>query len=823
MKRTLKKTLAWLLAVGMLASNVTAFAEAAAVEDHSYERPFDVNVQMVEASGDQIALEAHVKDIIEVDGLKFKDLNDNGKLDVYEDWRQETEARVNDLYEQMTIDEKIGTLYHATVGGTFTSLYPINEEFLWSNESEIFVDGAGYSPVFHQIVSDHNTTFLQNVNGTPEEQLYENNSIQEIGEYARLGIPVVFSSDRSYNTWGGMVNMANYAFGVAHDAELLEKMVANYSQQMNALGYHLVFHSYGVEIGSWYGAEPSYIADMTAVETAAYEANGVNATTKHFIARGGRYSYADGKSPADLLDTWMVGWQAAVDAGTSWVMMNHGKGLNDCYPIYDKATVDLLREELGYDGVIVTDWPMWVGTPSASGTNGEGVDLSTLNAGQLYTIILEAGIDQFGGFFMVDGTDESQEYLTANYPGHSFALTHYPDSLKAEIEAGNCDIALVERSVKRVLTNKFDLGLFEDPYRDLESLLKLAASEEYQAEQFAITSIEDIYAARNAEQNELEIALQTKSTVLLKNEGNILPLAEGTKVYVTGTDEDEMEADAEAIAEYAEVVEDVEEADVVIARISEMDYIEDVVDEAEGKKLILAVQAGNGSNEPNAYAVENASALLMMTYAVTPDHGSSIGTFYHYTLPSTLAEMLFGDREPTGSLVMEIARNPEDEALEWGELGVDTGVDVQTRLYMAGVMRQNPAADLPNNLGDVLFPSEFGMRYGENADITTIALTMDQVVSQKEVSSPWGTSIQTVAGNKPIASGETFQIYMIAENKGADGIATIEAYEGETLLAAKPVSIEGGSFTVVTLDVMLEGAGQHVITVGENTLTVEVQ
>jgi beta-glucosidase len=822
-----KKTMSCALTLGMLVSTVPVQSIMAEENSDSYEKPFEVNVQQVEADGDQVALESHVKNIIEVDGLKFKDLNDNGELDVYEDWRADTDDRVEDLLSQMTLEEKVGTLFHATVGGTFTSLYPINDEFLYSNDEEIYVDDAGYTPVYHQIITDYNNTFLQNVNGTPEEQIDENNAIQEIGEYSRLGIPIVFSSDRSYNSWGGMVNMSNYAFGVAHDEELLTELASEYAKEMNALGYTVLFHSYGVEIGSWYGDKPSYIAQMTAAETAAYEENGVNATTKHFIARGGRSNYSGAVSPADLLDSWMVGWKAAVDAGTSWVMMNHGTALNDCYTIYDSETVSLLRDDLGYDGVIVTDWPMWVGTPSATGTTPEGEDLSTMNAGELYTTILKTGIDQFGCFFMVHGTDESAEYLSENYPGHGFALTAYPDSLIAEIENGNCDMELIDRSVRRVLKNKFELGLFEDPYRDLDSFLELAASNAYTEDQFAITSIEDIYAARTDEMNELEIRLQTESTVLLKNDDDILPLAEGTKVYVTGDDEDLIDLDIEAIAEYADVVEDIEDADVVIARAGDLDVADEIIEEAqdEGKKIVLAIQAGNGSSEPTSEIAENSDGLLMMTYNTTPDHGSTIAGTYinHYTLSSTLAEMIFGVREPSGSLVYEIARTDEDAILDWGELAVDTGVDTATRLFMAATVRQDPTADLPNNLGDVLYPSEFGMSYGKDADINLNTLVMDQVVEEVEVESAWGTSVQQVAVNKTVQSGEAFPIYLIADNAGADGTVMAEVYEGDNLVASQLVSVEGESFAVVTIYVTLEGAGEHVLNVGDNTLTVTVE
>lgn len=833
MKR--KRVIALLLMMSMTAG--ACFPTAAMAEETegtteasgTYERPYEVNVVEVAAEGDQAALETHTKTIIEVDGLQFKDLNGNGQLDVYEDWRADIDDRVDDLLSQMTLEEKVGSLFHASTGGTFTSLYPVTDEFLYSNESEIEVNGEYYTPLYHQIISDYNTVFLHNVNGTPLEQLEENNTIQEIGESSRLGIPITLSCDRSYNTWGGMVNMSNYAFGVADDEDLLYDLVAQYSKEMRAIGFHIPFHTYGVEIGSWYGDEVNNIARMTATETLAYEENGVGACTKHYIARGGRSSYANAVSPANLLDSWLVGWQAAVDAGTSYIMLNNGPALNDCNVCYDSETLGILRNDLGYDDIIVTDWPLFLGAPSAEGTTPEGDDLSTMDVAELYTTMLEAGVDQFGCFFMADGTDASQEYVDANYSHRQQPA--WPDTIVAAVEEGTCDIELIDRAVARTMRNKFEMGLFEDPYGSAEEVLTLAASEAYQAEQFELTTIDDIYAARSEETNEMEIRLQTESTVLLKNDDNILPLADGTAIYVTGSDEETAANDAEAMAAYGNVVSTMEEADVVVARIGDTASAETIIGEAQaaGKPVVVAYQASNGSFssagvEPNSYIAENSAALLMMTYDCKTDHGSSMGNFFTYTLPSVLADMVFGEKEPEGSLVYEIPRDGDDAQTDWGELAYDTGVDTTTRLYMAATVRQDPTALLPNNLGDVLYPADFGMRYGEDSDINLNTLVMDQEVTTTEQENSWTGEMEevSVAANKTVASGETFQIYMIADNAGADGTILAQAYEGDTLLASQIVSVEGESFSIVTMDITLEGAGEHVITVGDNTLTVTV-
>lgn len=832
------KKLSLILAVVMLMTCVSgAVAEqqyfnaattTALTDPTTFNKPYAVNEVIVEAdeTTGQVRLEARTKEIIEVDGLKFKDLNGNGQLDVYEDWRQDIDARVNDLLSQMTIDEEIGLLWHASTGGNFTSMYPYTEDWLYSNEPTYTdQDGNCYVPMYHSIISDNVTTYLHNVNGTPDTLIYENNAFQEIAESARLGVPVVLSCDRSYNTWAGMVNMPNYAFGIAHDEELLYDMVAQYAAEERAIGFHVPFHSYGVEIGSWYGDDVNYIARMVGIETKAYQENGVNACTKHFMARGGRSSYAGAKSAANLLDSWLVGWKSAViDNGSGWVMLNNGHLLNDCNVCYDSESMAILREQVGYDGCVVTDWPMWMQSPSASGTTPEGVDLSQCSVGELYAIILNADVDQVGCFFMVE-PDVTTEYedIIARYPGMMQPM--WPETIKEQMEAGNLTQETVDKHARRVLRNKFELGLFEDPYSDLGEALELAASDAYRAEAFQLNTIDDIYAARNDRMNEMDIRLQTESTVLLKNENNILPLSKDAKVYVDGSSKDTIAMDVAAIGAYATTVESLEEASVVVAHVTAMDdntelLIEDAQD--AGIPLVLLYDGGV-SNEPGAWAIENSAAVMFLTYDCTPDHGSSMGNFYHKTLPSVIADMLFGTKAPTGSTVFEIGRSSEDAELDWGELQFDTGVDTATRLYMAATVRQNPTASLPTNLGDVVVPVGFGMTYGQDADIQINTLVSDKVV--KEVSSETSSGIKTSlnAVNQTAVSGEPFALYMIAENHGADGSTTVEVKEGEQVLASKYISVESDSFVVVTMHVVLEGAGDHTLTVGDNAIVITVE
>jgi len=119
------------------------------------------------------------------------------------------------------------------------------------------------------------------------------------------------------------------------------------------------------------------------------------------------------------------------------------------------------------------------------------------------------------------------------------------NAVKEQLELGNLTQETIDKHAKRVLRNKFELGLFEDPYGNLEDALELCASDEYKAQAFGMTTIEDVYRARTAEMNAMEIQLQTESTVLLKND-NILPLKAEQKVYVAGTSKDTVAMDKES-------------------------------------------------------------------------------------------------------------------------------------------------------------------------------------------------------------------------------------------------------------------------------------
>lgn len=839
----MKRKVSLLLALAMLISmiSVPSFAEEPAIKESVS------GFYYIEANGDQARLS--VKDqakLIEADGLYFKDMNGNGTLDTYEDYRKPVKERVDDLLSQMTPEEKAGTLIFACIAGsngstvtdfnasaegfhdstTSTKVISAEHPGITTMEPTVVIDNGTFVPTKYQIQKMGVTTYIAALTGTAKDQLNLFNGLQAMAEDTRLGIPVVFSGDRSYDTWGGQIDMAHYAFGVAHDEDLLYKLASEYAKEAVAIGYHQVFHGYGNEIGSWYGDEVNYIAKMAGVETHAYDDNGFNSHSKHFIARGGRNSYTAARSPADLIDSWLVGWKSVVDAGTQWVMTNNNVGVtgNTLQTYMDKDTYKILREDLGYNGIICLDWPLDIKSlMSKTGTTSDGVDVSTLSATERYALILNTGVDMFSCYGAMPGTDIEAYSECSNRA--------FPQLIVEAVNQGLVTAEDLDVHVGRVLKNKFDLGIFEDPYSDWNDALQLIGSDAYIEADGEIVPLdnETINTLRRSEITAMEEELMVKSTILFKND-DILPLKEGAKIYVESNNSNIKEADTAALAAKGTVVATMEEADVILYHTASFDENFDYIVEdatAANKPLVLIFEGTIGRNgaqgEPYWAQVQPCAAVLMQTYNNTPDHGSSIGAFYRYVTPSVTADMLFGAKEPAGSTVFEVPFDAEALNISWGELQMDIGVDNATRLYMAMMAKANPTIVMPNNLGDVMFTTDYGMSYSKAADIELSLLTVPQKSETETTESNGRVRTTITKHNMTQKVGEAFEINFVAKNNGeGDGYVTAQVKDGENVIAEKFVALDAGQFRVITIELTLE-AGEHVISVGDMSTTIVVE
>ena len=725
-------------------------------------------------------------EILEVDGLKFKDLNKNGQLDVYEDWRKSDDERIVDLLSQMTPEEKIG------------GLLTYNVEL---------------SQAAADIVTYHITNLLFNLNGTPDVVATQLNNLQHTAEGTRLGIPMIFSSDREYNAFGGYIDKAHNAFGNANDPELAYNLAYYYGQAMQAVGIHVTFEPYANEIGAQYGENPELIAEIVAAEVRGLEESGFASCIKHWIGRGGDSSFGNARSVAQNFDNWMVGWEAALGAGAEWVMTNcGGTGIsNSCDVKFDDATMNYLRETLGFDGVVVTDWWAFANLNAGTGIDNQGNHLNSMSYTWLFNRALELGSDLMGtAGGCATGSVKAWE---------GSKITHFPNILADGIRSGEVNEAYVDRSLTRLYRFAMRKNIFDNPYRDPQAALDFCASAEYAANPTELHSNEDLRAARNPYEVELTEQLQAKSAVLVKNDNNVLPLQQGVKVYLESSNADRKTGYTKYLANFATIVDSIEDADVVIGDFSSIDdAAELLIDDAIyfGKTLVLTMN----QTKPNQFVLESADAVLYMSYSQQADHGTTEAGFITATEPWVYADILFGVREPGGIMTKEIVRG--SDATEWKDLAGDMGADPYVRLMIqATMMADKEYHASPNNWGDPLVQALYGMKYGEQPEFVYSCLILPVVVVEEETTNSMGSKTVSAVAKNQVKAGETFTVYCLLNNNGADGITTVEVKANDEVVAEKIFTVCGGSWRVVKVDLALN-AGEYTIDIGGQTGTLTV-
>ena len=813
----MKKKLSLTLAAAMMLSSLGSVSYAESTAPTARFTDYDqVNaaITVIPATDTQAELGYlnGVTPILEVDGLKFKDLNGNGQFDVYEDWRQELDARVKDLYDQMTLEEKAGLFYHVNTCGNPQGVDFADNRYMFSTESTVPDENATFESksMWYYINELKITSHLDNTNGTPAQQIVYHNAMQALAEDTRLGIPVVISNDRQYNAWGGMIDTAHDAFGAANDLELSEKLWTAYSLESRAVGIHVVLHPYSQELGSWNGEDPEYAGNMTKAEVAAIQVEGgTEACMKHFIARGGDSSFQNARSDAQTVDNWMTAWKIALESNPKWVMTNgYGTGLtNTVHVDYDKETMDYLRNTLGYDGIIVSDWGDQ-GDSNSGGTTVDGVEILSLSIPERYAYVINNGLDQIGAF--------ACDYESDGHGGQANR-----SCINEALEQGLISEERCYETCYRVLKDKFELGLFENPYSDKDKALAIAASAEYIAEPWDITDIDTLMAARNPEVVELERQLQAESAVLIKNDDDLLPLQKGTKVYINSTASAiTLEGYKKVLPEFAELVEDIEQADVVIADCTQMnDAAELIIEDAKdaGKKLVIVANA----IDPDTYMLENGDAVLALTFSRPADHGTGAGGFITTTEPIMLAKLLFGDAEPAGMVVKELARDSAMDDAQWKDLAGDQGANQWVRMMLLATMKTSENNTVPNNWGDPLVQYQYGMKYGEKPEFVYDTLVLPRATHEvvTESNGSTRTSYESVVETK---AGVPFNAYVLLWNNGADGMTTVQATCDGEVIAQKIMAVNGGDWRVVEMTLTIDEPGEHVVTVGDLTKTITI-
>jgi len=318
-------------------------------------------------------------------------------------------------------------------------------------------------------------------------------------------------------------------------------------------------------------------------------------------------------------DHHLIPFKAAIKAGTAQMMPYYGVPVGqtseDVGMAFNKEIInDLLQEELGYEGVVCTDWMVITGMKFLGITFFQATDhgVEHLENFEKVEKALNAGIDQFGG-----------EYT----PKHIIKL----------VNEGSIPEERVDHSVRKLLRLKFQLGLFDDPFLDEEASEMICNNEDFRA------------AGKEA---------MLKSMILLTNQGSggyQLPLTKGTNVFVINIDP--LEA-----GKYASVVSDMNQADVVLMSLSapfekrggfieslfrqgsleyNPDSLEQILTVLESKPTVVGVYMDRPGIIPEV--CDNAAAVLA-----------------HFgTTDEALLDMIFGMAEPSGKLPFEIPSSME--------------------------------------------------------------------------------------------------------------------------------------------------------------------
>ena len=526
--------------------------------------------------------------IIAQDRYAFKDLNKNGSLDSYEDWRLPVTERAKDLASKMSLEDISGLMLYSShqsipsgSRGYGSSVYngkPFEESGAASSDLS---DGQKKF-----LTDDHLRHVLITSVESPAVAAQWNNNAQAFAESLYLGIPVNTSSDPRHGSdsyaefnagAGGAISMWPGTLGIAasFDPELMKQFGEIGSVEYRALGITTAL-SPQIDLATeprWsrfdgtMGEDPDLTTDLARAYVDGFQSSdggdwgtqSVNAMIKHWPGGGpeeggrdghfgyGAYAVYPGKNIKDHLQPFtqgafkLNGPTKMASAVMPYYTISDGEGEAVGNGFNKYLLTDVLRGEYGYEGVICTDWGITNDVKAVDKFEGKSWGVETMTIAERHYKAIAAGVDQFGG------NNDMGPVIEAYNMG---VAEHGAEAMRTRFEA----------SAVRLLTNIFRVGLFENPYLDVAETSKIVGNSEF------------MKAGFNA---------QLKSIVMLKNQKNTLPIKDKKKVYIPqryvapstnwwGMTSEEKMVDPynlEVVAKYFDVVSTPEEADFALVGI----------------------------------------------------------------------------------------------------------------------------------------------------------------------------------------------------------------------------------------------------------------
>lgn len=606
--------------------------------------------------------------IKEFKGRKYRDLNKNDQLDIYEDHNLPIKDRIDDLLAQMNIEQKAGLLF---IDGApiSTSADP--------NSKKGAKFPSSMKPVIAKNIIDKKMSHF-NLWDMPDDlsiaaKWY--NNVQKLAEEQPLGIPVTIASDPRHHFTKNIFASEATTFsqfceplGLAalRSQDIVSQFGKVVNQEYRAVGIRLALHPQidlateprWPRIAGTFGEDANLSADLgkayiSALQGVKLDYNSVATMTKHFPGGGPQFdgldphfSFQKGQIyPGDNFDYHLIPFDAAIKAGTVSIMPYYGVPVaqtdQDVAMAFNKEIITgQLRNKYNYDGIVCTDWGLITDTKISDGVVWKARAWGVENLSEADRVLkaLDAGCDQFGG--------ETR-----------------PELVIELVMDGRLKEERLDTSVRRILKAKFELGLFDNPFIDESKIDEMVGSDENIA---------------------FGLKTQQESVTLLKNEDDVLPLSKNTlKIYSENID-------TAILSEYATIVTSPQEADMAIIRLktpwvpvdSPIPFAQsfhhgDLDFKAEEKAHILNLLK----------SVPTIVDIYLDRPAVIPQISSASKALVanYGTSDRSLCEVLFGTTKPLGKLPFELPSS------------------------MEAVRQQKP--DLPYDSKDPLYPFGFGLKY----------------------------------------------------------------------------------------------------------------
>lgn len=504
-------------------------------------------------------VEARSKRILLKDGEKFKDLNANNKLDVYEDWRKSTDQRVDDLVKQMTLEEKAGLMLIDTLNAECTpgaNGQPDDRATVSATGADYINNQHMHRLIFRNVVTDKPTCgaagsgFSATTQITPADAATFMNRVQEMSEATRLGIPVLYKSNARNHIDAQAragINEASGAFsafpkeaGIAAaalgeqakntgeatdgDMSVVEDFAEVMGEEWASIGLRGMY-GYMADLSTeprWYRTHETFTEDADLGANIMGELveslqgpvgedgdslspdTSVALTMKHFPGGGPQElgldpHYSFGKTqvyPAEMFGYHLKPFEAAIDAGVSSIMPYYGVPMDVTYEGTTYQEVGMAFSDEIVNGLLRDKMGFAGYVNSDTGIiTDRAWGLEDATVPQRVAAAINSGTDTLSGF-------------------------HDVQTIIDLVDAGLVTEERVDLAAERLLEPMFEMGLFEDPYVDPAVATATVGNDENRA---------------------VALDLQRKSTVLLQNtenaDGNsLLPLApsKDTTVYVLG-------------------------------------------------------------------------------------------------------------------------------------------------------------------------------------------------------------------------------------------------------------------------------------------------